>query len=192
MSYPENTEALGIRNNITNQPHWTTITAGRTQKANACLFFPRDAHEALTRAFDGDAVMATYYIDDGFWEMLIQSSQESHAESLQVLNVLSDGFVSFSLGPNPIQITITGYLFTTREEDSRSDLQYLYQNAMRGSAQRGLNIPLIYSIKNSVMRLYPLDLSLGVASEGQDRVDFTMTAVASNYRTQSLRQGQGG
>lgn len=69
-----------------------------------------------------------------FWEMIITDVNEQFSEGESRINVLSDTFMSFATGAHPIQVSISGWLYVSEEQDHRVDFLNLYEHYFRGSA----------------------------------------------------------
>ena len=173
-----------IRVTDTNQPSGVPINNYYDYKEKALLFFDTSVQNALSLAVGND--LATKYVTEGMWELLLTTCTEAHADAIAVTEVMSDSFIANTFGANPIQLNLSGYAYMTPEEDHRADLFHMYHRAFRGSAQAANNIYLNFKIKNSLMRLYPLELQMTHSSSLEDMATFSMTAVASHYSTSSL------
>jgi hypothetical protein len=118
---------------------------------------------------------------DGFWELIITSYNEQHAEAYQVAEVLSDTYAAFAFGAVPVQISISGVLPMTRKEDYRLDFLKMYDSLLRGTRAQELKIHIHFFIVGTYMLLKILGINISNQADAQDYVPIELSGVGFMY-----------
>jgi len=94
---------------------------------------------------DGNPDPSTQY-GLGYIDFLLQTAQESYQEKVQIVDVLSDNYVSYFFGAQPSVFQYTGVLMNTRQDDWRAAFTILYNDVLRGTelARRQVVATLAY------------------------------------------------
>ena len=69
----------------------------------------------------------------GYIDFLLQVANESFAEKVDIVDMLSDNYVSYFFGQAPPIFTYQGVFLNTYQDDWRSAFTLLYSNALRGT-----------------------------------------------------------
>ena len=69
----------------------------------------------------------------GYIDFLLQNINESFSEKVDIIDVLSDNFVSYFFGQAPPIFTYQGTFLNTCQDDWRAAFTLLYANALRGT-----------------------------------------------------------
>jgi len=82
----------------------------------------------------------------GYIDFLLQSAMESFQEKAQIVDVLSDNYVTYMFGQAPPIFTYTGKLINSRQDDWRAAFTVMYQDIIRGTklARKKLTVTLAY------------------------------------------------
>lgn len=120
---------------------------------------------------------------EGFWEILITTFTERHADAYQVTKVLSDTFVGFAMGAVPVQVNIDGFLFMTRDEDHRIDFMKIYDALFRGSRAQELGAEIIFTLLGTTMKLWVTRMQLSHTVNYSDVAQVSISGVGVKYAT---------
>lgn len=127
-----------------------------------------------------DETTSVFILDSGeeFTDIVITSVSEGFSEKGVTKSTLSDNFVMFCSGANPIRITISGKFPVYANKDNRLDFMSFYNTELRGSK---FNMGFYYD--STYMRVYVVGVSTGETTASEDMVDFSITGYAFNYYT---------
>lgn len=147
------------------------------------------SQEAFTKLIERgfSETEAKALVTNSYWEFILQSVTEHHAEGVDIVNVMSDTYLLFTMGAMPINLSLGGMLFTTKSQDFRLDFLTMYHLIFRGTKLVENNCALIFNVKDTVYRLKPLGIHLAETSESSDMTQFTMSAVAYSYNVRGVR-----
>ena len=98
------------------------------------------------------------------------------------MDVIADTYVGHATGATPIQINISGVLWKTKKQDHRLKFLYMFMHALRGTALDTHQLELCLVMRDTYCSIRPTFLNIVEGSTSNDTVQFTMSAVASNYR----------
>jgi hypothetical protein len=82
----------------------------------------------------------------GYIDFLLMAAVENHEEKVQVVDVLSDNFVTYFFGEHPPIFQYQGKLLNTEQDDWRNAFSIVYNSIIRGTqlARRGRLVTLTY------------------------------------------------
>ncbi|MCB5270527.1 MAG: hypothetical protein LHW56_01630 [Candidatus Cloacimonetes bacterium] len=149
------------------------------------LSFPRDdvTRKHLTQLL-GSSELAERMITQGFWELIISSYAERHADTASIQDVLADTFIVFSGGAEPIQVQFSGYVWVTNKEDHRLALLYMYEKLFRGSKLQATHprLSMNLTLRDTTERFFPTVLQLSESALMQGATTFAMSGFACRYK----------
>jgi hypothetical protein len=141
-----------------------------------------NSRAVLASLFDGNTQLANLIYANGFWEMIIQSYSEQHAEAVDVQDVLADTFVVNTFGAVPVRVQMSGGLWTTPTDDHRLNFLYLYHKGLRGSVLQRSGLAVRFQIKSTTMLLQLTDITLATSADTQDVSPFSLSGIGYRYQ----------
>lgn len=128
--------------------------ASLERMARLFLVFPEEPSqlkEKFIRTVPGPAKvfarrMSTAHGGMGYIDFLLTQAQESMSESMQIVQVLSDNYVSYFYGRTPPVFQFNGVLINSVQDDWRVAMWLIYEHLLRGTqmARRKLTVTLAY------------------------------------------------
>ena len=117
----------------------------RTAFINSFEFSGRSMELAAALATTGRVNTGNAY-GLGYIDFLLQKAQEQVREKYQVVDVLSDNYVSYFFGQSPPVFTYSGVLLNSRQDDWRTAFHIMYNDILRGTklARKKLVVTLAY------------------------------------------------
>jgi len=94
----------------------------------------------------GEAVTEHKRYGLGYIDFLLTSAVESYQEKVQIVDVLSDNYVSYYFGAAPSVFQYSGVLLNSKQDDWRSAFTVIYNDIIRGTelARRRAVVTLAY------------------------------------------------
>lgn len=153
---------------------------------------PQGNGSAKNLAFEEKSYFRRYDENDeasDFFEMIITDVSEQFSEGEARFNVLSDGFVSFATGANPINISIQGWLFVNEENDQRLSFLKRYQDQYRGTEATKIrdlvgDLELLFVLKDTQFKLNLISCQVKENAAIPDYTHVTLAGVAYDYQAQ--------
>lgn len=128
----------------------------------------------------------------GFWEMILTSYVEEHEEGFQLTDGLSDTFVVYALGALPVKVSLSGFLFYTKEEDHRIDFIKIYDSLFRGTRAHELGASMSLSVLGTTMDIKVTGSSLTHSAGSDDLVSLSISGIGMKYETTAISVASGG
>ena len=128
---------------------------------------------------------------NGFWHLDIHQITESHTDSFSLNNTLSDTVFIFATGAIPVGISFVGMVKTNPYEDDRINFLKLYSEKIRGRMLEESRMVLYFGYKDTVMRLYIMDMTVVVSTAMEDFTQISINAIASHYQNTMAIDKQG-
>jgi hypothetical protein len=120
-------------------PKYVVKGGSRDTKRMARFYIPETLFTHVQKLFpaaQSDAIFQALHDTSptgGFFNFLLQNVTESYSENVQVVQTLSDNFITFSMGAKPPVFTYSGTLVNSQEDDWRSQFLLLYSRYLRAS-----------------------------------------------------------
>ena len=156
----------------------------------AFLLVAEDSKEQLEEmGFSGS--QASGIVENGYANMLVHTVTEQHTEGFSLQNTLSDTIYAFATGAVPVSISVTGHIKKTPKNDDFVNFLKLYSDKIRGRILDKTRSVLYFGYKDTIMRIYILNFTVGEDSEHHGYVDINFSAAASHYRNMTPVDMQG-
>jgi len=155
--------------------------ASSNDEANAATFRIASESRAALNSLIPNSKITNTLLTEGFWKIIITSVAEQHSEAYSLVNTLSDSFVIFATGANPISLSLTGFVLHGKNKDYYTDFTYLYNTIFRGTELRKNKLILEFLVKDTFMNLYVTGMSPNFNSTMQDFIPVTIQGIAYNY-----------
>lgn len=166
---------MSIFSSTDNQPH---LQFANDERNRACCF------QVMKESDVFDYAGARIEIPDDFYDFILISFQEQHAEAVTVKNVLSDTFVAFATGARPVQISLQGMLPMLSANDARLDFHELYTSYFRGTRLKQQKLLLRFFVKKTLLNLYIQSMNMAVSADLEDMVSFNVSGLGAAYQVQ--------
>jgi len=121
-------------------------------------------------------------VPNEFFDFILLSHQEQHAEASDVINVMADTFCAFAGGAHPVQVQLQGVLLVLVGKNTWLDIFDNYVSAYRGTKVKQNRLELRLLVKNTLLTLYIQSLSMAVSANMEDAVSFSLSGIGSAYR----------
>lgn len=113
----------------------------------------------------------------GFYNFLLQNVSESHSENVQVVQTLSDNYITFSMGAKPPIFSYSGVLINSQEDDWNTEFFLLYSQYLRASklaqfSNAGINNTSLLKYDNKYVRGSMITLSTSLQAQNELAVSF--------------------
>jgi len=117
-----------------------------------------------------------------FQDMVIVNIAETFSEGESRADVMTDTYVSFATGAQPIGITISGYLVRLTKYDSRIDFLKVYDEKLRGTKIGAVEWDLEFCLKDATIFTLALQRVQIIDSiQFPDMTAVSLQGVAYNY-----------
>lgn len=120
--------------------------------------------------------------DGTFWQIIVTSMTEEHAEKFALHNSLCDSIVVHATGAKPISVLITGYLLYSKTDDHAYLFLQNYTEYFRARVVNNRNTHLHFVLKDTEFDLLVENITLGHAVEMETYVSVTISGIAYHYR----------
>lgn len=117
-----------------------------------------------------------------YWTFLLTELAESHSEGHSTSKSMSDCYTSLSTGGEPIMVSVSGHLYTTKKYDYMLDFMVLYDAFFRGTNQKLFGISMDMVCENTTFVFKPGDFSYTVGGATPDYTPFNINGLAHSYR----------
>jgi len=117
----------------------------------------------------------------GYIDFLLQTAQESYAEKVQVVDVLSDNYIAYFFGQEPPVFAYQGTLLNTYQDDWRSAFTIIYGEILRGTklARRRRLMTLTYD--NVAITGSIINMSQTLTADMEMAASFTFNLLVKRY-----------
>lgn len=119
--------------------------------------------------------------DTSFWEMVLTSYTEAHAEKYALHETMAENIVVHAAGSMPVQITMEGYLPSGTDLDTRVRFLRRYVEDFREAKLQPQQKRLFVRVRNTVFYLHVMNISLIDAVATSEFTTFSISGVASEY-----------
>lgn len=126
---------------------------------------------------------------DGFWQYIITSYHEEHKERCCIHNTLSNSVSVFSLGANPVQVSLEGLMLMDGSTDHLAQFFELYVKLFRAKRLRMDARILDFHLKDTSFYLLIDSLSVRHTTEIEGYALVSMQGVAWHYAMTGLSDG---
>jgi hypothetical protein len=117
----------------------------------------------------------------GYIDFLLQQVQESYAEKIQVVDVLSDNYASYCFGQNPPVFNYTGLLYNSLQDDWRAAFTILYQELLRATKLARQKQVVILSYDDVFVTGVLISMSQTLVAETQIAASFNFSMLVKRY-----------
>lgn len=131
---------------------------------------------SAARSEDQGAGFGTGYID-----FLLQSAQESLQEKFQVVDVLSDNYVSYFFGQQPPVFSYSGVLLNSLQDDWRIRMHQLYQLILRGTKLARQRVVVSLAYDDVIVTGAMINLSQTLNAQNELAVPFSFQLLVKRF-----------
>ena len=117
----------------------------------------------------------------GYIDFLLQQVQESYQEKIQIVDVLSDNYVSYCFGQNPPVFNYTGLLYNSLQDDWRAAFTVLYQEMLRATKLARQKQVVILSYDDVFVTGVLISMSQTLVAETQIAAAFNFSMLVKRY-----------
>lgn len=121
-----------------------------------------------------------------FWQYILNNITENHIEGHALKNTLADTFSVYTMGAQPIQISMNGYLQTTMDMDHRVDFLNIYHNKIRGTNLEKNRLEMVFVLKDTTMRLRIRNINVGNSSQISDMTRLAINGIGYKYKVHGV------
>jgi hypothetical protein len=115
------------------------------------------------------------------WEFILTEFVARHSDAYDIRDTFSDTYTVFTMGSNPINVSLSGYLPLYQGSDKRLDFMYAYYNVLRGTMAKHYGVFTYFQIVDLLLAVDIQTFSIQQSSSLADMIPFSMTGVASTY-----------
>lgn len=146
-------------------------------------FFRLNKPGALSFAISDDLTLVDKndFRREGFWQLIITSMNEEHGERFSVQNALSNSVSVFSLGANPIKVTIEGLMLMDGTTDHMAQFFELYVKMLRAKRLKEDGRVLEFHLKDTSFRLLIDSITVRHSTDIDGYASVTLQGVAYHY-----------
>lgn len=120
--------------------------------------------------------------DDAIWQILITDTTEQHNDLFGQYQTLAGNVCYFVTGAGGVQLNITAKVPISGTADYRTAFLVKYIKKLRAKQLVASNRMLTLAVKDTVCKLYILNLSLTETSAQADMVNLVITGLAYRYQ----------
>lgn len=166
---------------------WQVIGESKTTKfdfTKKAGFFleTNEGDETPDRPENVQKIFSALKEETPFWQVIIQDYREAHADAVNVINTYSNASVIQAMGALPIQVSVSGYLYTTTTEDHRLDFLTVYNEVFRGTLNWEYDIIVNFFVKDTYMRLFFTRIEVNNNSQLEDMTGISFSGIGFKYR----------
>jgi hypothetical protein len=140
---------------------------------------------------DNCAVFSLYNMEGGqqdlmvdqWWQMIVTSVTEEHAENHDLHNTLAHTVVSYALGPQPVAVSITGYLLSGYTDDMVGSFFEKYLADFRANRLTKTDRLLQFNYRDTSFTLYIETIGVNQGAGQDDYTEVCIEGYACHYRT---------
>ena len=139
-------------------------------------FIPRERNPVKDRP-----LQVTEIMNRDSWEFILTDYNEIHSDAHDLRDTFSDTYTVFTMGANPVQVTISGILPFYKGSDHRIDFIYLYHTVLRGTMASKYGVFAYFDLPGTHVALDVQSFMISQSTTPSDAIMFTLTGVASSY-----------
>jgi len=163
-----------------NQPYGRSSLDEYAFEVISAFYIDMESRQALERSGLQDNEIDEL-LHWGMTRYVVTSLREQHAEGYYVSNPVADTYAMYTTGAMPIQISMDGFLYSTKDQDHRMEFLIYYLSCMRGTDLTREKLIIVFLLKNTMMRLRIQSINLNQTSQIQDFAQMGITGVGFSY-----------
>ena len=116
-----------------------------------------------------------------FWEFLLLSLSEQHAEGISITSVHSEGMCVYGMGHKPVSVSLQMAFRSDKFTDDHVSFMWLYTNLLRGSRLHKLHLELLIWVEDTHFLLHPGSLAMYDSPDSEDYKILVVQGIGYKY-----------
>jgi len=117
----------------------------------------------------------------GYIDFLLQSAQENLQEKFQVVDVLSDNYVSYFFGQQPPIFSYAGVLLNSLQDDWRIKMHQLYETLLRGTKLARYKVVVSLAYDSVIVTGAMISMSQVLGAQNELAVPFNFQLLVKRF-----------